>query len=81
MGKRRFAGSLSAADHSTSSSKFSSQHLTAWVRGWDGGVEIVAGDYEGRDCFEIWICGGSNDRSRIRKFVGRIINDEFVRKN
>lgn len=81
MGKRRFAGTLSAADHRTTADKYSSQNLTAWIRGWDHGVEVVCTDHNGDDAFEIWTCGGSNARSNGRKMIGKVVNGEFVRSN
>jgi hypothetical protein len=80
MGKRRFAATISSPEHKTDSHKYAS-NLVAWIRGWHYGVEVVAGDFEGKDCFDIWIAGGSNARSNGRRMIGRVIDGEFRKAN
>ena len=81
MGKRRFAGTLESSEHKTDSSKYGND-LTAWIRGWDYGVEVVArDDGTGTDVFEIWTAGGSNARSNGRRLIGKVIGHEFIRMN
>lgn len=81
MGKRRFAGTLSSSEHKTDTSKFSNDDLTAWIRGWDYGVEVVAMNSDGEDCFEIWTAGGSHARSNGRRLIGKVVNGEFRKMN
>lgn len=80
MGKRRFAGTLAVPGHSTTSSKYG-KHITAWIRGWEQGIEVQTLDCgDGVDGFEIYICGGSNPgQSNGRRLIGKVINGEFVR--
>lgn len=79
MGKRRFAATVTSPDHKTAAEKFSN-NLTAWIRGWDFGVEVIArptADGQGDDVFEIWACGGSHARSNGRRYIGMLTKEGF----
>lgn len=59
MGKRRFAGTLSSDEHSTTSNKYAGS-LKGHIRGWNRGVEVDCSVRDGRDVFEIYVTAGSN---------------------
>jgi hypothetical protein len=81
MGKRRFAGTLESGEHQTDTSKYANKNLTAWIRGWDHGVEVIAFASGDDDVFEIYTCGGSHARSNGRRLIGKVVNGEFRRMN
>jgi hypothetical protein len=79
MGKRKLAGSIKGTDHSTTKSCYSSQGITAHLRGWDFGLRIeILVDENGTPLFEIWETGGSNNPSNKRQvFLTNVDENNF----
>jgi hypothetical protein len=72
MGKRRFAGTVRGFNQTTDASRYSSEGVSAHVRGWDTGVKVeafVAPD--GQDAFQIFTTGGSHNANSY-KHIGTI---------
>jgi hypothetical protein len=62
MGKRELAATISGFDHSTAKSCYSSEGITAHLRGWDFGIEITMRvNAWGEPEYDIWSTGGSHD--------------------
>jgi hypothetical protein len=76
MGKKRFAGSVSGSDHSTTADRFSSQGITGHIRGWDTGIKVIASVNNGDEVFDVYVTSGSNG-GHNDKYVGRLVNDEW----
>jgi len=77
MGKRKLAATIKGSDHSTSKSCYSSQGITAHLRGWDHGLEITMRlDEDGTPLYEIWETGGSNSPSPRRQVFLTTDKDE-----
>lgn len=71
MGKKRFAVT-GTGDAMTSVSRYG-RVVSSHVRGWNIGIEInTFVDSEDRDCFEIYVTGGSNDHG-IKSRIGTLI--------
>jgi hypothetical protein len=78
MGKRKFAGTLRADEHSTTANKYGN-NLDAWIRGWDYGVEVTAYQVDGEDVFELHVVGGSTEGRGRKQFLGIVNSTGFVR--
>lgn len=79
MGKKKLAATISGFDHSTGKSCYSSEGITAHLRGWDFGLEITMRvDEDGTPLFEIWETGGSNDPGTKRQvFLTNVDDNNF----
>lgn len=77
MGKKRFAGTLHADAHVTSASKFG-KNLSAWIRGWNYGVEVQAYVVDGEDVFELWVNSGSTEGQSRKEFIGIVNSTGFI---
>lgn len=77
MGKKKLAASIKGFDHSTDSSRFSNQGITAHVRGWDDGIRVTAYvNSKGEEIFEIHTTGGNNN-SDVETHIATVTKDRI----
>jgi hypothetical protein len=77
MGKRRFWASVSG-DASTEAGRGASNHIRSHTRGWNHGIRVMGFvNQHGRDQFEIYTTGGSNDAS-TKKLVAIVDADKII---
>lgn len=60
----RLYASIDSDARKTQATSRGYKHMSAHVRGWDNGVEVVANGNGGKDVFYIYATGGSNNPSR-----------------
>jgi hypothetical protein len=79
MGKRKLAATISGFDHSSGKSCYSSEGITAHLRGWDHGLEITMRvDEDGTPLYEIWETRGSHDpKPRRQVFLTTVNENEY----
>lgn len=65
----RFRGTLQG--NRGEASRLGHTGLSARINGWDAGIRVEASVIDGRDCFEIYITGGSN-ATTSEKYVGYV---------
>lgn len=51
--------------------------INAKVNGWDAGIQVVACEINGRDCFEVFHTGGSNG-AMTRVYIGAVMAGKWV---
>ena len=75
MGKKKFAGSVTAEGSNTEASRYGNNHVSTHLRSWNVGVEVHAYvDFNGKMKFDIFTTGGSHDPSR-KMDIGTVTED------
>lgn len=74
----RLYASIDADASKTQATRRGHRNISAHVRGWDSGVEVVASADETGDRFEVYVTTGSNGRG-ARLLVGTVQDGAFER--
>ena len=69
----RLYASIDADASKTQATRRGHRNISAHVRGWDSGVEVVASADETGDTFDVYVTSGSNG-ARSPKLVARIVD-------
>jgi len=72
----RLYASIDSDARKTQATSRGHKNISAHVRGWDSGVEVVARADETGDVFDIYLTTGSH-ASGSKQLVGRVTDGEF----
>jgi hypothetical protein len=67
----RLYASIDSDARKTSATSRGHKRVTTHTRGWAAGVQVEASIIDGRDCFEIYLTGGSNG-AQSRQYLGYV---------
>jgi hypothetical protein len=75
----RLYASIDADASKTEATRRAHKYVSAHVRGWDNGVEVVgSADPNGpSDCFDIYMTSGSH-ASGPRVYLGQVVDGRFI---